>query len=242
MPAEDAVEKANRGIYERYYQAQGDDRNDMLSNPGVLFQSLAFEKANIRALGKIPLDRGSARILDVGCGTGSSLISFIKLGFDPANLFGVDIEAERITMAKQRVPNVDFRAGDARELPFADESFDLVIESTMFVMIPDEAVAGAIASEMLRVTKPGGHLMLVDWRYGKPGNPDFSGLSNDRMRRLFDAGRQTEVVTVERGALIPPVGRFLSRVLPSFYFVVQGLVPPLAGQTTTLLRKTAARP
>jgi hypothetical protein len=42
---------------------------------------------------------------------------------------------------------------------------------------------------------------------------------------------------VEKGALVPPVGRFLSSRLPGLYFAVQALMPPLVGQTTTILER-----
>ena len=223
--------------YSQYYKDHGEDRNDILGNPGVLFQTLAFDRANIRALGRLGLERRTARVLDVGCGTGSSLLSLIRLGFDPSNLSGIDLDQDRIDAALRQAPNVDFRCGDARKLDYPDASFELVLESTMFVLMTDEAVARDIAREMIRVTKPGGHLMLIDWRYGKPGNATYLGLSKSRIVSLFDVGNSTRVEAVEKGALVPPVGRFLSKSLPSLYFMVQALMPPLVGQTTTLLRK-----
>jgi hypothetical protein len=58
-----------------------------------------------------------------------------------------------------------------------------------------------------------------------------------RIAALFDVGGSTSVIARERGALVPPVGRRLSRYLPSLYFLVQALLPPLVGQVTTVLRK-----
>lgn len=120
-------------------------------------------------------------------------------------------------------------------MEFADASFDLVFESTMFILT-DEAKATSIAQDMIRVTRDSGFIVLADWRYGKPRNPDFRGVSRERISRLLDVGTKTRILRSERGALIPPVGRFLSRVLPSFYFPVQALFPFLAGQTTTVLQ------
>lgn len=227
----------DKPAYSAYYREHGDDRNDILRNPGVLFQTLAFDRANIRALSRLGLDRSTARVLDVGCGTGSSILSLLRLGFDPSNMAGIDLENARIDAARRQAPNVDFRAGDARQLGYADQTFDLVLESTMFVLMTDEEVAKAIASEMIRVTRKGGYLMLVDWRYGKPGSSTYRGLSKARVASLFDVGRATRMVAVEKGALVPPVGRFLSSRLPGLYFAVQALMPPLVGQTTTVLER-----
>lgn len=50
-------------------------------------------------------------------------------------------------------------------------------------------------------------------------------------------GFQTELITMEKGALIPPLGRFLSKNIPSIYFLVGKLFPLLVGQVAYLLRK-----
>src|SRR5688500_16782116 len=95
-----SVESVGSGAsYSRYYADHAEDRNDLITNPGVLFQTLAFERANIRALGRLDLDRATARVLDVGCGVGAGLLSFLRLGFDPHNLAGVDLEQARIDRA-----------------------------------------------------------------------------------------------------------------------------------------------
>jgi hypothetical protein len=58
--------------FHRYYTTKGDDRNDPLRNPGVLFQNLAFEKSVVQALRGLVGDKRSWKILDVGCGAGSA--------------------------------------------------------------------------------------------------------------------------------------------------------------------------
>lgn len=224
-------------MYSRYYQEHGEDRNDVLGNPEVAFQLFAFERANIRALQRIRIDRKSARVLDVGCGTGSSLVNLLRLGFPQQLMSGVDISEERIAEARAVLPLADFRCESADAMSFEAGAFDLVTESTMFVLMPDDDIARRIAREMIRVTKPGGHIMLIDWRYSKPGSDVYKAVTPARIASLFDVGGATTVVARERGALIPPVGRRLSRYLPSMYFVVQGLFPPLVGQVTTVLRK-----
>lgn len=224
-------------MYESYYAKHGADRNDLLTNPEVTFQTFAFERANIRALNRLGLDREKAKVLDVGCGTGSSLLQFIKLGFLPENLAGVDDSAERLDEARARFPNVDFRCENAEQLSFSDATFDVVFESTLFMMLTSEDVAQRIAREMLRVTKPGGYSMMADWRYAEPNSKVHRAVTKNRIASLFRVGEATTVVARERGALLPPLGRFLSRRAPSMYFVVQSLVPFAAGQVTTVLQK-----
>ncbi|HUQ19468.1 MAG TPA: class I SAM-dependent methyltransferase [Gemmatimonadaceae bacterium] len=224
-------------MYERYYAKHGVDRNDLLANPEVTFQAFAFDRANIRALQQTSLDRETATVLDVGCGTGASLLQFIRLGFRPENLSGVDNGEERIALARKQFPSVSFRCESAEQMSFTDNSFDVAFESTLFMMLTSENVAQRIASEMLRVTRPGGYIMLADWRYSRPGSEDHRAMTPSRIASLFGVGGQTSVVTRERGALVPPLGRFLSRRLPSLYFVVQGMLPFAVGQITTVLQK-----
>jgi SAM-dependent methyltransferase len=122
-------------------------------------------------------------------------------------------------------------------MSFKTGAFDLVLESTMFVLMTSDDLAARIAREMIRVAKPGGYIMLVDWRYAKPGSDVYRAVTSARIASLFQVGAATSVVARERGALVPPIGRFLSRRAPWLYFLVQALMPPLGGQVTTVLRK-----
>jgi len=224
-------------LYDEYYEKHGAGRNDLLANPEVTFQTFAFDRANIRALRQLRLDREKAKVLDVGCGSGSSLIQFLRLGFPAANLTGVDSDAARIDEARERFPNVRFECESAEHLSFPDSAFDLVFESTLFMMLTSDSIARAVAVEMLRVTRPGAHVMLADWRYAEPRSKDHRAVSAKRIESLFDVGTATDVVARERGALVPPLGRALSRIAPPLYFVVQALLPFAVGQITTVLRK-----
>ncbi len=57
------------------------------------------------------------------------------------------------------------------------------------------------------------------------------------LRRLFDVGKRTDLIAIERGALVPPIGRFLSASLSSLYFPVAAMLPFLVGQVVYVLRK-----
>jgi len=223
--------------YRHYYADKGADRNDLLRNPEVLFQSLAQERALVRALQLVRPNRESARVLDVGCGDGPTLLTLLRLGFAPENLYGIDFQEERIEKARGKCPGIRFANGDATHLEFANESFDVVHEAMMFIHSVDEELSRKIAGEMVRVTKPGGHILLCDWRYARPGSAAHQAVTQKRIAMLFDNGGQTSQCGVFAGPLVPPVGRFLSRRLPSVYFLVGRLLPFLVGQVTTVLRK-----
>lgn len=168
---------------------------------------------------------------------GGSLINFIKLGFRPENLTGIDIQQERISEAKMRFPNINFVHGDASKMQFNDETFEIVIESTMFVQLTDEDLARSIANEMIRTTKTDGYIILVDWKYSKPWDKSYKGLDKKRTKELFGVGSKTNIEGIYNGAIVPPIGRFLSKRIPSIYFVIQTILPFLVGQKTTVLKK-----
>ena len=226
------------GWYEEYYTTKGDDRNDPLRNAGVLFQNLAFEKSIVEALRPLKVDR-SWKFLDVGCGAGFSLLRLLSYGLEPEQMYGIDIVESRIARGRRRQPALNLTVGDAAAMEYPSNSFHLAMESTMFIQITDENMAQSIASEMVRVVKPGGFIMLTDWRYsfGKAG---YLALSPERIARLFGVGSQTSVVCQAHGALLPPLGRATSRYLPSLYFPLCRLLPFLVGQVTVVLQKGLA--
>jgi ubiquinone/menaquinone biosynthesis C-methylase UbiE len=223
--------------YNKYYQEKGKDRNDLLNNSEVLFQHLAFEDSVISALRKAALDKERAKILDVGCGGGGSLTRFMQLGFVPSNLYGIDIINTRIEDGKTMYPNFNLICDNATSMPYESNYFDLTFESTMFVQITDEQMSQNISNEMLRVTQKGGYILLIDWRYSKPGNRDYLGLSTKRIQKLFSVNSSSEIICQKRGALVPPVGRTISKHFPPIYFLLRSVFPFLAGQTATLLQK-----
>src|SRR6266849_924429 len=100
------------------------------------------------------------RVLDAGCGGGRNLIYFFGSGFD---VCGVDQSAEAIaqiqSLAAQLAPHLppdNFRAAAIQQVPFSDESFDVVISSAVLHFARDEAHWHTMVQEMWRVLKPGG--------------------------------------------------------------------------------------
>jgi SAM-dependent methyltransferase len=97
--------------------------------------------------------------LEVAIGTGLNLAHYDA----NVRLTGVDLSPEMLALAQTSTRDlgltVDLKAGDAQDLPFADQSFDTVVCTYALCSVPDEARAIA---EMKRVLKPGGRLILVD--------------------------------------------------------------------------------
>lgn len=107
-------------------------------------------------------------ILDLGCGDGTTAIPAARLG---ARVLGVDIASNLVAAGNKRIQeegldNISIREGDATNLEgIADESFDLVasIFGAMFAPKPFD-----VTKEMVRVTRPGGRIIMGNWI---PGNP-----------------------------------------------------------------------
>lgn len=101
------------------------------------------------------------RLLDLACGTGAVAELAAQAG---ADVVGVDIAPGLIKQAKERAEqrglDIDYRVGDAEALDLEDAGFDLVTSTCGVMFTPDHS---AIASELGRVTKPGGRIALVCW-------------------------------------------------------------------------------
>jgi ubiquinone/menaquinone biosynthesis C-methylase UbiE len=158
------------------------------------------------------------RILDVGCGTGGVLRSLVSWGAQPQNLAGVDVLEERIQLAQRLSPNICFSVADARELPFANDSWDMVILSTVISSVPNPSIQSQIALESLRVLKPQGAVLWYDF-WINPTNPDTVGITLNRIRELFPGCR----LYLKRTTLIPPLARRLARISWSLCWLLESL-------------------
>jgi SAM-dependent methyltransferase len=148
-----------------------------------------------------------ASIADIGCGNGNWLLEFLQWGAVVANLHGIDVLPDRIAYARERLPGVDLRCGDARNLPWPDGSFDIVTQFTVFSSIPDNRMQTAVAREMLRVLRPGGCILWYDCRYSSPSRAAVVGLSRSDVRKLFPSCS----IQFAGTTLVPPVARVAAR-------------------------------
>jgi ubiquinone biosynthesis O-methyltransferase len=100
----------------------------------------------------------SERVLDVGCGDG--MLS-VRLAREGADVTGLDSDPRMLAAARDRASRsravVAYVEGNATSLPFADDSFDVVVAVTVLCFVPD---AGRALSEMARVLRPGGRLVI----------------------------------------------------------------------------------
>jgi ubiquinone/menaquinone biosynthesis C-methylase UbiE len=118
------------------------------------------EQTQIDLVNRLGIQPGM-KVLDVACGTGNSAIPAARLG---ADVIGVDIAPNLLEQARARAAaeglEARFQEGDAETLEFPDASFDLVVSifGAMFGPRPE-----LVASELKRVTKPGGRIVMGNW-------------------------------------------------------------------------------
>ena len=153
------------------------------------------------------------RILDVGCGEGALLGEFLGWGAQAPNLAGIDLLPARIEAASARFPDVAFTPGNAESLPFEDGAFDLVCSVTVFSSILDDGVSLNVASEMTRVVRSRGGVLLYDFRISSPNNRNTRGVPRKTVRRLFP-GLHPRFKSL---TVLPPLVRRLGRITPRVY-------------------------
>jgi arsenite methyltransferase len=110
-----------------------------------------------------PIRQGEA-ILDIGCGAGIDSIIAAKLAGPSGTVTGIDLVPEMLARASENtrlagVDNVTFQESSAEQLPFPDNSFEVVISNGVFNLVVDKVKA---LGEVFRVLKPGGRFLLAD--------------------------------------------------------------------------------
>ncbi len=185
-----------------------------------LFLRQGQERAVVRLLnraGKLPF--GEQRLLDVGCGDGKWLRSFQALGARPSQLSGIELDARRLNAWKDELPGADLRVGDGAKLPWGDAEFDLVTQFTVLTSVLDSAVRQQIAAEMLRVLKPGGAVVWLDFAFNNPSNKNVRGVPLKEVKSLFPGCE----VLHERVTLAPPLARRLVPLSWTASFLLESL-------------------
>ncbi|MBP6843350.1 MAG: class I SAM-dependent methyltransferase [Kofleriaceae bacterium] len=112
------------------------------------------------------------RVLDLGCGDGYLLARLIAHGHAPAALFGLDVSADELALARAAQPAAALTQARAQALPFAAGSFGAVVSHLAWTLMPElEAIVG----ELARVLAPGGRFLAVVGG-GPRGEDAFAGL------------------------------------------------------------------
>jgi SAM-dependent methyltransferase len=186
--------------------------------PANLFIYQARERAMISVMGKagaLSLDR--KRVLDVGCGDGSVLRDMLRYGASPNDLHGIDLLPDRVERARALTPGAHIDCADARHLPHETGEFDLVLGFTLLSSVRDASARQQVASEMSRVARSGGLVLVYDF-WLNPTNRHVHALRRSEVRALFH-GRDVEFKST---TLAPPIVRALTRA-PGGWIACTGL-------------------
>ncbi len=105
--------------------------------------------------------QGGERVLDVACGNGNTALAASRRF---ADVVGVDYQPRLLEQARERAAVegllISFDEADAEDLPFGDDSFDVVLSTCGVMFAPDQQRA---ADELVRVCRPGGRIGMVNW-------------------------------------------------------------------------------
>lgn len=126
--------------YEHWYGTPTGQENDRI------------QQQDVRAL--LPPAKNNKSLLDVGCGTGHWSRFFLSLGYQ---VRGMDLSPEMIEKARQMVEACTFTQADACDIPYPNQTFDVMAAMAMIEFIPTPEVA---IREMIRCLRPGGILII----------------------------------------------------------------------------------
>lgn len=201
-------------VAERYARRTGGDRYSLL-RPDVWQTLHERQRAMLRLFVAHGChDLAALRLVEVGSGAGGNLLEFLRAGFAPEHLTGIELLTERHAAARRVLPAaVTLHEGDALAVDLAPGSTDLVFASTVFSSLLDDAFQQRLADTMWRWVRPGGAVLWYDFTVDNPRNPDVRGVPVSRVKALFPQGR----VHVRRVTLAPPVARAVTRVHPALY-------------------------
>lgn len=172
-------------------------------------------------LARLPVGPGPLRVLDLGCGSESTVPTLGFFDTHAATFVGMDILVDRVRDAAADGPHDLYLVADGTALPFDDETFDIVSLSTVISSILDEGVRAGVCAEARRVLRPGGSVLWFDMRYPNPQNRNLSPVGRSELARLF-AGAD---ITAVPACVLPPLARRLGSRTDTLYPLLRRIRP-----------------
>jgi ubiquinone/menaquinone biosynthesis C-methylase UbiE len=230
----DSARTEEARIRAAYARREEDDTRYSWSSPGYQFM---MQRRELRLLALFRRydceDLAAKKILEVGCGTGQWLRDFVKWGARPENVTGIDLLPQRLSRARRLCPPaVRIQCASAAQLPFSNEKFDLVLQSTVFTSILDPDLRRRVAAEMMRAVKSNGFILWYDYHVNNPWNNDVRGVKRREIYQLFPDCR----IELKRITLLPHLARLLA---PYSYLgcCLLEKLPPLCTHYLGVIRK-----
>jgi ubiquinone/menaquinone biosynthesis C-methylase UbiE len=185
---EDAVASERRRIISEYRRRQREIPAGLYApySAAEIFMQTGRKRraaALLRRAGLFP--DADCQCLEVGFGSLGWLGDLINWRVRETSLHGIELDRERAERAIEILPKADLRIGDAATLPWANDSFQLVIASTVFTSILNTQVRHLVADEITRVLSPGGALLWYDFAVNNPRNSNVRKVDRKELGELF---------------------------------------------------------
>ena len=205
----DAIEREKNRIETEYRRRESEIEADLYApwRPSESF--ILSERKNkaahlLQKLGKFP--RAGDPCLEIGYGKLGWLADLISWGLRETDLHGIELDEKRGRQAQTALPKADLQIGDAIDLPWEDDSFKVVIASTVFSSVLNLDVRKLMAAEIRRTVSRGGVLICYDLAVDNPRNPNVKGIGAKELKALFPEFEGNLI----RVTLAPPIARLVA--------------------------------
>jgi SAM-dependent methyltransferase len=204
-------DRAERERLARVYGTYASDpyyRRIWSASAASSFMSTRKWQAIAKMLSDMGIDTSGKQVLDLGAGEGGDCTHFMDLGVKEGRLVALDILQERAGRARKAHSGLASMVGNAEHLPFVDESFDVVYQSTMLSSVLDADRRARILEEAKRVLRRGGVFLSYDVRYPNPWNANTRPVGGSELGRAFSGWP----VRIRSVTALPPLVRWLAPV------------------------------
>jgi SAM-dependent methyltransferase len=211
VPAPDADAPASRWRSYRDVDGAADPRalGAYMDDLAAIGAVAAGKARSLELLGLRPGDR----CLDVGCGTGPELAALAALVSPGGRVTGVDASQTLVNAARRRrVPGVELVVADAHRLPFDDAAFDACRADRTLQHLSDPDTA---LTEMARVTRPGGRVVVTEFRWGLVAPGLDRTVTDAVLRGLARPGERSDWIGHRLPDMVAAAGLSETRVITS---------------------------
>lgn len=211
-----AKNRKNAEIIERYNKRDKNSvlqtKYDSLYQKNIILEREKEFESIIKS--RFQLSINKLKFIEIGAGTGINIDFVKRLGFSDRNVFANEINPGRIKILRKKFPEINVIEGDALDLSFK-ESFDIVMQSTLFTSVLDEGKRELLAKKMFSMLRDGGIILWYDFIFNNPRNPDVRKVTKNDIIKLFP---QANRIIFKKVTLAPPIGRMIGDLYSFFNY------------------------